>query len=107
MFRIVDDSECRRYRQDCAKVLTQASTEAPFAVKWEELMGWFLVPKLGEKMSWGMYDIPSRKCSHVYDMQVTGKAKVHGIEGVELTAREASYSDKNDVSSCRRTTDLP
>lgn len=44
-----------------------------------------------------MYDIPSRKCDHVYDMQVTGKAKVHGIEGVELTAREASYSDKTDV----------
>ena len=75
----------------------EASSEAPFSVKSEELMGWFLVPKLGEKMSWGMYDIPSRKCSHVYDMQVTGKAKVHGIEGVELTAREASYSDKNDV----------
>ena len=75
----------------------ETSTELPFAVRWEELMGWFLVPKLGEKMSWGMYDIPSRKCSHLYDMQVTGKAKVHGIEGVELTAREASYSDKNDV----------
>ena len=43
------------------------------------------------------YNIPSRKCDHVYDMQVTGKAKVHGIEGVELTAREASYSDKTDV----------
>lgn len=75
----------------------EASDEAPFAVKWEELMGWFLVPKLGEKLSWGMYDIPSRLCSHVFDMQVTGKAKVHGIEGVELTAREASYSDKEDV----------
>ena len=75
----------------------ETSTKAPFAVKWEELMGWFLVPKLGEKMSWGMYDIPSRKCSHVYDMQVTGKAKVHGIEGVELTAREASCSDENEV----------
>lgn len=75
----------------------EASAEAPFAVKWEELMGWFLVPKLGEKLSWGMYDIPSRRCSHVYDMLVTGKARVHGIEGVELTAREASYSDKNDV----------
>ena len=69
----------------------------PFDVKWEELMGWFLVPKLGEKISWGMYDIPSRKCDHVYDMQVTGKAKVHGIEGVELTAREASYSGKEEV----------
>ena len=75
----------------------ETSTEAPFSVKWEELMGWFLIPKLGEKMSWGMYYIPSRKCSHVYDMQVTGKAKVHGIEGVELTARKASYSDKNEV----------
>lgn len=75
----------------------EPSTEAPFAVKWEELMGWFLVPKLGEKLSWGMYYIPSRKCSHVYDMQVTGKARVHGIEGVELTAREASYSDKKEV----------
>lgn len=75
----------------------EASEKKPFDVKWEELMGWFLVPKLGEKLSWGMYDIPSRKCSHIYDMQVTGKAKVHGIEGVELTAREAAYSDKNDV----------
>lgn len=75
----------------------EASAEAPFAVKWEELMGWFLVPKLGEKLSWGMYDIPSRKCSRVFDMQVTGKAKVHGIEGVELTAKEASFFDKDDV----------
>lgn len=75
----------------------EPSTQAPFSVKWEELMGWFLVPKLGENLSWGMYDIPSRKCSHIYEMQVTGKAKVHGIEGVELTAREASYSDKKDV----------
>lgn len=77
----------------------EENSEAPFSVKWEELMGWFLVPKPGEKLSWGMYDIPSRKCSHVYDMKVTGKAKVHGIEGVELTAREASYSDKNDVTN--------
>lgn len=75
----------------------ELSTKAPFAVKWEELMGWFLVPKLGEKISWGMYDIPSRKCSHVYDLKVTGKAKVHGIEGVELIAREAACSDKKEV----------
>jgi len=75
----------------------EASSEAPFHVKWEELMGWFLVPRLGEKISWGMYDMPSRQCSHVYDMEVTGKARVHGIEGVELTAREAAYADKKDV----------
>lgn len=75
----------------------EVSENEPFAVKWEELMGWFLIPKLGEELSWGMYDIPSRKCSHVYDMKVTGKAKVHGIEGVELTAREAAYSGREEV----------
>ena len=91
------ESTMKRLPQLIPEYKIEASTEAPFSVKWEELMGWFLIPKLGEKMSWGMYYIPSRKCSHVYDMQVTGKAKVHGIEGVELTAREASYSDKNEV----------
>lgn len=79
------------------KYKIEKSNERPFAVKWEELMGWFLIPKLGEKLSWGIYDIPSRKCERIFDMQVTGKAKVHGIEGVELTAREASCSDKNDI----------
>lgn len=67
----------------------EKSPLAPFPVKWEELMGWFLVPKLGEKLTWAMYDGSTRKCDHVYHMAVTGKAKVHGIEGVELTAREA------------------
>jgi len=71
--------------------------EPPFSVKWEELMGWFLIPKLGEKVSWGMYDLPSRKCSHVYDMKVTGKAVVHGIEGVELIAKETPCSDKKKI----------
>lgn len=73
------------------------SKDAPFSVKWEELMGWFLVPKLGEKLSWAMYDLPDKTCTHVYDMQVTGRAMVHGIEGVEITAREASYSNKKEV----------
>ena len=77
----------------------EASDKKAFDVKWEEIMGWFLVPKLGEKLSWGMYDIPSRKCSYKFDVQVTGKAKVHGIEGVELTARETSCSDKEDVTN--------
>lgn len=77
----------------------EESSEAPFSVKWEELMGWLLVPKLGEKLSWGMYDIPSRKCSHIYDMKVTGKAMVHGIEGVEVTARETANSGNGEVTN--------
>ena len=75
----------------------EESSLSPFSVKWEELMGWFLIPKLGEKVSWGMYDLPSRKCSHIYDMKVTGKAVVHGIEGVELVAKDAPCSDKKKI----------
>lgn len=76
----------------------EESDKPPFSVKCEELMGWFLVPRLGEKLSWGMYDIPSRKRSHVYEMKVVGRAAVHGIEGVELTAAEAAYSDREEAT---------
>lgn len=71
----------------------------PFNVKWEELMGWFLVPKLGEKLTWGIYDIPSRKCNQIFNLEVIGKAEVHGIEGVEITAIESEYSSKNNATS--------
>lgn len=70
----------------------------PFSVKWEELMGWFLVPKLGESICWGMYDSPSGKCDRIYEIHVTGKAKVHGIEGVALTAKEIPADDKSNVT---------
>ncbi len=66
------------------------STKPPFAVKWEELMGWFLVPKLGEKLSWAMYDMPSRRMGECDHMEVVGKAEVHGIEGVEITVKTLS-----------------
>ena len=65
----------------------------PFPVKWEELPGWFIVPKPGEQLVFGIYDIPSRRCDRFYEMRAVGKAKVHGLEGVEITATEIT-SDK-------------
>ena len=56
----------------------------PFDCKWEELMGWFIVPKLGEKLSWAMYDFPERIRTEADDLTVVGRATVHGIEGVEI-----------------------
>ena len=53
----------------------------------EELTGWFIVPKEGEKISWGMYDLPSRKLDISYEMAVTGPARVHGLDGVAITAK--------------------
>ena len=61
--------------------------EAPFPVDCSELTGWFIVPRPGEKLLWGMYDLPSRKLDVAYDMAVTGPASVHGLEGVAIRAK--------------------
>ena len=65
---------------------------APFQCRWEELMGWFIVPRVGQKLSWGIYDAPSGRCTDIYDMEVIGKAKVHGVDGVEIVAKERSLT---------------
>lgn len=69
----------------------------PFAVCWEEMMGWFIVPKLGEKLSWAMYDFPKRNRTEQCDMEVTGRAQVHGIEGVEIESIEYDPMDCNRI----------
>jgi len=62
--------------------------EVPFPVRWEEVMGWFIVPRLGEKCTWAMYDWPEKKRTHRTEVEVTGRAVVHGIEGVEIVSNE-------------------
>ena len=61
--------------------------EPAFSVECEELPGWFAVPRPGEKLRWGIYDLPSRRLDIAYDMAVTGPASVHGLEGVSISAR--------------------
>ncbi len=65
----------------------------PFPVKWEELQGWQIVPRLGEKLSWGLYDQPSGKRTEYTELEVVGKAEIHGIEGVEIVAVQYGAED--------------
>ena len=65
----------------------------PFSVKWEESMGWLIIPRLGEKISWGLYDYPARTRTEYTDMEVVGRAQVHGIEGVEIRAVQHDSED--------------
>lgn len=67
--------------------------KAPFPVVWKEVMGWFLIPEAGEKLDWAMYDFPQRKRTECFHMEVTGRARVHGIEGMECSAREWNTAD--------------
>lgn len=69
----------------------------PFECRWEELMGWFIVPKLGEKLSWAMYDFPERIRTEEDDLAVTGRALVHGIEGVEIEVQTHDPMSNNQT----------
>ena len=72
----------------------EKSSLAPFSVKSEELMGFCIVPRLNEKITWGSYNIPSRKINDFTDASVVGKAEVHGIEGVEIVAKQYDCKSK-------------
>ena len=74
-------------------------TEPPFPVRWEELMGWFIVPRLGEKLSWAMYDFPEKRRTELCVMEVTGKAMIHGVEGAEIAATEYDPMDCNQTGT--------
>ena len=58
--------------------------EPPFPVTWEELPGMLIVPKAGESLCWGMYDEPDGLLTGQYRLKATGKAVLHGVEGVEV-----------------------
>ncbi|MDR3149579.1 MAG: hypothetical protein LBT88_06170, partial [Oscillospiraceae bacterium] len=76
-------------------------SDPPFECRWEELMGWFIVPKLGEKLNWAIYDHPERVITEVFEMEVIGRAVVHGIEGVEIVSEE-----RNAIDSEHRNADV-
>ena len=62
--------------------------EEPFEVLWEELMGWFLIPKEGNHLFFGVYDYPQKRCSEYFELSCAGKAEVHGLKGVRVHAKE-------------------
>ena len=74
------------------------SKEVPFEVRWEEIMGWLIVPRLGEKLTWSAYDFPERRRTETCEMEVVGEAEVHGIRGVEITAVEYDPMDANQTN---------
>lgn len=73
----------------------EKSTDAPFSVKWEEIMGWFIVPKENERIRWGIYDMPSRKCDCLSDVRTKGRVRIHGVTGIEIEAKEISLSEES------------
>lgn len=75
------------------------SPEPPFPVRWEECMGWLIVPKLGQRLHWAMYDHPGRARSEWTECCVTGQAQIHGILGTEISAVQHEAVDQHGTGS--------
>ena len=73
------------------------SKEPPFPVTWEEIMGWFIVPRLGERLEWAMYDFPEKKRTEYMIEEAVARAEVHGIEGVEILVKEYEPMECNRI----------
>ena len=63
-------------------------SNTPFEVNCEELQGLSIIPKLGERIVWGLYDFKTKECDEFSEVCVLGKAEIHGIEGVEIISTQ-------------------
>ena len=101
-FREQYDYEGEKIMQELPLILPEYTIEpiplAPFEVRCEELYGWFMVPRLGEKLRWGLYDLPERTRAEYIEMECVGRASVHGIEGVEIAVQEAERGSRTLIA---------
>lgn len=72
------------------KYKIEKSDLAPFSVLHQELPGMFIIPRMGETVSFGMYDMPERKHNGTFELSVNGQIVLHGIEGVTI---QKTYKD--------------
>lgn len=84
----------------------ERSEEVPFDVCCEELMGWMIIPRLGEKITWGSYDFPEMVRTDHAELRVVGRAEVHGIEGVEIHAIQYDEAAQRRTGKACRTENL-
>ena len=60
------------------------SDKKPFEVDCRELKGLSIIPRLNEKVLWGLYNYESKKLEEYSETKVCGEVEIHGIEGVEI-----------------------
>ena len=71
------------------------SNEPPFVLKYEEISGWFVIPRVGEKTSFAFYDDPDKRLTGINTMDCVREAVIHGIPCVQVDVTE---DDDGEVS---------
>jgi len=82
------------------KVAIEKSNEKPFSIKLEEIPGWLIIPRVGEKTSFAFYDNPDRRYTSMHTMQCIREAEIHGIPCVQV---DCEYTDEKGHVSDKHT----
>ena len=83
----------KKFPESLPEYKIEKSETPPFAVRFEELTGWFIIPRLKETCCWAQYDMPGRNITDVYSSNVVKRVVLHGIEGVEIENTHRAVKD--------------
>lgn len=70
------------------------SDKPPFSVVCDEIPGWLMVPRVGEKSSFAFYDDPDGILTGIHTMTCVCEAEIHGISCVKV---DVTYEEDNNI----------
>ena len=70
------------------EIKIKKSDKKPFSVRFEEIAGWLITPRVGEKSNFAFYDDPNRILTGVSKMECIRNAEIHGIPCVQVEVEE-------------------
>ncbi len=88
----------KRLPEILPKYTITKSEKTPFDVKHEELPGMLIIPRIGEKLTFGMYDQPQNTLTGFYTLQAVNPVMIHDVEGVEI---EKKYIEGTEIQDDR------
>jgi len=72
------------------QITVQKHLSPPFPLTCEEIPGFFIIPRVGEKATFAFYDNPAHVLTGIHTLRCTHEAEIHGITCVLV---ENNYQD--------------
>ena len=70
------------------ELVIEKSKESPFSIRCEEVPGWLIIPRVGEKASFAFYDDPDKNLTGIISMECIREAVVHGVPCVQVEVED-------------------
>lgn len=87
------------------ELVIEKVSEKPFSVKYEEIPGWLVIPRVGQKSSFAFYDDPDKRLTGVNNMDCVREAIIHGIPCVQVDVTEDNDGEISQHTKFMRLTE--